>query len=231
MSEVRVIKRWTRQRSADAPKPDAPAETKTSAKIELVAIGASTGGPPVLQTILAGFEKDFPAPILIVQHIAAGFVGGLAEWLARTTRLPVHLATNGARALPGHVYIAPDGLHTGVEKGGRIVLAAAPPENGLRPAVSWLFRSVAEHFGPRSAGVLLTGMGADGAAELRLMREHGAVTLVQDRESSVIFGMPGEAVKMGAALHVLPPQRIVATLDAIVRKSHARSTSRDRASA
>ena len=233
MSEVRVIKRWARRAASAASKPLEPAiaASDTLTKIELVAIGASTGGPLVLQTILAGFSRDFPVPILIVQHIAAGFVGGFVEWLARTVSLPVHIAANGARMLAGHVYIAPDGQHMGVEQNGRVSLVTAPAENGLRPAVSWLFRSVAENFGPRAAGILLTGMGADGAAELRLMRDRGALTIAQDRESCVVFGMPGEAVKLDAAVHVLPPQRIVATLDAIVRSSHASGSPRDHAAA
>lgn len=232
MSEVCMIRRWKRQPGAPEPSAHAAAPAASAAaRIEIVAIGASTGGPPVLQTILAGLPADFPAPVLIVQHIAAGFVGGLAEWLARSSRLPIHLAEHGAAARPGHAYLAPDGHHLGVGKNARLSLAAAPAENGLRPAVSWLFRSVAENFGPRAAAILLTGMGVDGAAELKRLRERGALTLAQDRASSVVFGMPGEAVKIGAALHVLPPLRIVATLEAIVRGSRPAAAPRDRASA
>jgi two-component system chemotaxis response regulator CheB len=107
----------------------------------------------------------------------------------------------------------------GIGAGGRITLASDPPENGLRPAVSYLFRSVANAYGPNAVGVLLTGMGKDGAEDLRLMKDRGAVTIAQDAESSVVHGMPGEAISLGAATHVLAPQRIAVTLAALINGS------------
>ena len=109
---------------------------------------------------------------------------------------------------PGHVYFAPDDFHAGVDADGLVLLSKAETENGLRPSVSYLFRSVAEVFGKRSAGILLTGMGKDGAYELKQMKEKGAVTIVQDEKSSVVYGMPGEAVKLDAAQHKLTPYEI-----------------------
>jgi two-component system chemotaxis response regulator CheB len=149
---------------------------------------------------------------LIVQHIAAGFTQGLMEWLAQSSGLPVHVPIHGQNVLPGCVYMAPDGLHLGISADGRVQLRADAPENGLRPSVSYLFRSVANAYGPRAVGVLLTGMGKDGACELKLMRERGALTIAQDRDTSVVHGMPGEAIRLGGAGYVLPPEKISAAL-------------------
>lgn len=208
MSEVKVVKRWSRPRKA-VPE-ERPA--KTAAAVKVVAIGASTGGPSTIQTILAGLPKNATAPLLIVQHIAAGFLGGMAAWLEKSSGMPVRMAAHGEQAIPGQVYLAPDGVHMGIDPVGRIALVKGPPENGLCPSVSHLFRSVAGAYGAGAVGVLLTGMGCDGAAELKLMKEKGAVTIVQDAETSVVHGMPGAAIQLGAATHVLPPPAIAAML-------------------
>ncbi|MDP2320683.1 MAG: chemotaxis-specific protein-glutamate methyltransferase CheB [Acidobacteriota bacterium] len=221
MSEVKVVRRWPRPLAPAPPVPRPAVETPGRAEITVVGIGASTGGPAVLQTVLAGLPKDFPAPILVVQHIAHGFLPGLAEWLGHTTGFQVHIASYGIQPRAGHVYLAPDDFQMGLSVGGRIVLTKEGPENGLRPAVSYLFRSLAETCGPRSVGVLLTGMGKDGAAELRAIRDQGAVTIAQDRDSSVVYGMPGEAVRLGGATHVLPADKIADVLVSIVRKNSA----------
>jgi two-component system chemotaxis response regulator CheB len=184
--------------------------------VRLVAIGASTGGPPVLQTVLAGLPKPCPVPVVIVQHISAGFVQGLADWLTATTGMTVQLARHGDVAQPGTAYLAPDCCQMSIARDFRIVCGQEEAEHGLRPAASVLFRSVARHFGAHAAGVLLTGMGCDGAADLKRMRDAGAVTLVQDRESSVVHGMPGEAIRLDAATHVGNPERIAALLHALV---------------
>ena len=193
-----------------------PAAMSVANAPRVVAIGASTGGPLALQTILGLLPKDYPAPLLIVQHIAEGFVEGLAEWLQNTTGIQTHVAEHNVRALPGHVYLAPDYAHLGVGGGGRLVLSGEEPENGLRPAVSYLFRSVATIYGPSAVGVLLTGMGKDGAQDLRQLKERGAITIAQDKESSLIHGMPGEAIRLGAAVHVLSPEKISALLVQLV---------------
>ena len=210
MSEVRVVRRSTRVRRI------APALPATAAGprdgIDLIAIGASTGGPPVLHTILSALPKPFPVPIVIVQHIAPGFVQGLADWLSGSIGIPVQIACNGQRALPGHVLLAPDDCQMRITAGGLISCTSEPMENGLRPSVSHLFRSVALTHGKRAIGVLLTGMGRDGAEELKLMRERGAVTIAQDKESCVVNGMPGAAVQLDAAIHVCPPLEIAAIL-------------------
>jgi two-component system chemotaxis response regulator CheB len=203
MSEVRVVKRFTRPGilRVAAPLPIVLPQKGTGG-IQAVAIGASTGGPPVLKNILSGLPQGFPVPVFIVQHIAQGFVKGFAEWLSGTSHFPVSVALQGERAAPGHGYVAPDGFHIGLENGPNIVLSDHAPENHLRPSVSYLFRSVAQVLGPAAVGVLLTGMGKDGAKELKLMKEKGAITIAQDEESSVVHGMPGEAIRLHAATHI-----------------------------
>ena len=114
--------------------------------------------------------------------------------------------------MPGQAYVAPDGFHMGVSEGPRILLSDHAPENGLRPSVAYLFRLVTQVYGPHAVGILLTGMGKDGAKELKTMRETGAITIAQDEKSSVVHGMPGEAIKMGAVSHILMPDGIAAML-------------------
>jgi len=216
MAEVKVVKRWPR-----AARKVPPALWQATAKpvpdLEVVAIGASTGGTVVINTILSGLPADFPLPVLIVQHMADGFIGGFADWLNLSSRLPVHVASQGELMMPGHVYIAPDGFNLEAKEGGRMALTGCAVECGQCPSVSALFRSMAEVYGGNAVGILLTGMGDDGARELKLMKDKGAITIAQDRESSVIFGMPGEAVKFGAANHVLPPDRIAALLEQLAQ--------------
>ncbi|WP_018990525.1 chemotaxis-specific protein-glutamate methyltransferase CheB [Aromatoleum toluclasticum] len=218
MSEVRVIKRWPRlRRSTGTTSAIVPANGRSQeGPIQVVAIGASTGGPPVLQTILASLPASFPVPVLIVQHIAAGFLPGFAEWLSHGTGFPVRIAAHGEVLLPGHAYLAPDGCHMGLAPHGRIALSRQSPENGVRPAVSFLFRSVAAECGSRAVAILLTGMGRDGVTELKLLRDAGAVTVAQDAESSVVHGMPGEAIRCGGASHVLGPDKIAALLTGLL---------------
>ncbi|WP_332739110.1 chemotaxis-specific protein-glutamate methyltransferase CheB [Hydrogenophaga sp.] len=225
MSEVKVVRRLARSGPAPAAAARPAPSLRAPAEIKLVGIGTSTGGPPVLQSILAGLSKDFPAPVLVVQHIARGFLTGMADWLRQTSGLQVHIGSYGTLPLPGHVYLAPDDFHMGIGASGQIVLTREGPENGLRPAVSFLFRSLAEAYGPNALGVLLTGMGKDGAAELKLMRDKGAITIAQDSESSVVHGMAGAAIALGGVTHVLPADKIAAALVSLVnnRSNKARN--------
>lgn len=203
MSEIKLVTRRARVRTEPAPASPREPVTVAQGQIAIVALGTSAGGPPALRTILAGLPKNFPVPVLIVQHIAAGFVESMAEWLRQSTGFPVQIAARDEFPLPGHAYLAPDNFHMGVDQRGHITLVGSSPEQRICPSVAHLFRSVACAFGPRSVGVLLTGMGCDGAAELKLMREKGAVTVAQDQASSMVHGMPGEAIKLGAASQVL----------------------------
>ena len=187
------------------------------AAIRCVAIGASTGGPMVLQRILRDLPRQLPVPVVIVQHIAQGFVTGLAEWLSESTGFPVQLARHYQTAQPGYAYLAPDDYHLGLDSERRLLLVQAEAENSLRPAISYLFRSLAQNLGGHVLAVLLTGMGRDGARELKLLRECGAITVAQDRQSSLIFGMPAEAIAIGAASHVLPPEKIAGLIEEATR--------------
>jgi two-component system, chemotaxis family, protein-glutamate methylesterase/glutaminase len=220
MSEVKVVRRWSRQQPKGPDVANTLRSLPASApeNVKVVAIGASTGGPPVLQTILQGISPDFPAPILIVQHMAAGFLPGMVEWLRGTCRVPLKIAARAETALPGHAYVAPDCCHMGVDSGGRILLANDAPEHGARPSVSYLFRSAASSYGRNAVGILLTGMGIDGAGELKLLHERGAVTIAQSKETSVIYGMPAAAVELDAASYVLSPDQIVAALTALTKR-------------
>jgi two-component system chemotaxis response regulator CheB len=223
MSEVKVVRRWPRFRPVET-LPAVSVSTEfllpsAQTQIRIVAIGASTGGPPVLQTILAGLPRNFPVPVLIVQHIAAGFTQGLVEWLAQSSSLPVHVPADGQSVLPGQAYVAPDGSHMAVGADGRVQLRTDQPENGLRPSVAYLFRSVAKVYGQSAVGVLLTGMGKDGASELKLMKEQGAVTIVQDRDTAVVHGMPGEVIRLGGATYVLPPEKICLALASLTTRT------------
>ena len=215
MADVKVVRRRVRPPKEEQARP-APQLVRTESPIDVVAVGASTGGPQALKAVLCRLSADFPSPVLIVQHIARGFLDGLAEWLGRASGLDVRIAGPGDRLRPGQVYLAPDDFHLGVTRDGRTALSRSEPEHHLRPAVSYLFQSVAEVFGGRAVGVLLTGMGKDGAQALKLMRDRGAVTIAQDRESSVVHGMPGEAIRLGAAQYALPVDRIGATLQGLV---------------
>jgi len=217
MSEIRVVTRLRRHTSSLNYDLAAGPRQGQMPKIRLVAIGASTGGPIALQKILSGLPDDFSVPVLIVQHIAAGFIEGFVSWLGSFCRMPVKVAAQGLPALPGHVYVAPEKKHMGIDRNLRLILSDNSPENGVRPSVSFLFRSIAEEIGGDAAAVLLTGMGRDGAHELKLLREKGAITIAQSEESSVVFGMPGEAVKLEAAANILSPSEIASLLEKLHR--------------
>ena len=220
MSEVKVVRRWPRSRLAEGTetlKRTGPIKLKAGG-VRFIGMGASTGGPPVLQTILTGLARDLPAPVLIVQHIARGFLPGFVEWLGQTTGWPIHIAGHGMAPLPGHAYLAPDDFHMGLAPNGRLFLSREEPVGGLRPSVGYLFRTLVDTCGAQAVGVLLTGMGRDGAMELKMMRDAGADTIAQNRETSVVHGMPGEAIALGGAVHVLSPEQIAAAILAVVRR-------------
>jgi len=226
MAEVKLVKRFNRPQPEAAHPATPPPAGRVGHDAAIVAIGASTGGPPALLKLLSNLSPTFPTPILVVQHIAVGFTAGLVEWLAASSRLQVQLASDGETPLRGHVYVAPDDRHLLIGESGRLQTSKDPPCNGLRPSVAVLFRSVAERFGRRAIGVLLTGMGRDGAEELKLMADRGALTIAQDEESCVVFGMPAEAIRLGAAQFVLPPQEMAEFLAATVDGASSEGGSR-----
>ncbi len=197
--------------------PVLPGGTIRHANYKIVAIGASAGGPLIIQEILAGLPKDFPCPIVIVQHIDANFASGFCDWLNTASNLPVIIARDGETMLPGHVYMPPGDHHLGLHQAGVVSITKDAPERGLRPAVGYLFRHVAEKYGKKSIGILLSGMGADGAMELKKLRDQGAWTIAQDEATSLVHGMPGVAIRMGAACIILSPQEIITEINNLTK--------------
>jgi two-component system chemotaxis response regulator CheB len=213
MAEVKVVRRWApRGNSNGAAHPTHVPRTRAP---RVVAIGASTGGPQVLSSILADLPSPLSIPLLLVQHITEGFIDGFADWLGTRTPMPVTIPVRGEELRGGTIYVAGGERHMTITRDGRIAFDAGPPVYGFRPSVSRLFDSVADVCGRESVGVLLTGMGRDGADALRRMRDAGALTIAQDAETSIVFGMPGEAVRLEAAVDVLSPAGIAEALWAL----------------
>lgn len=179
------------------------------AATNVIAIGASTGGTTALRVLLDGMDVDSP-PIAIVQHMPRAFTSGFARLLDRTAGVHVREAANGDRLVRGVALLAPGDSHMRVVRGGRVEIFSGPLVSRHRPSVDVLFESVAESYGAGATGVILTGMGADGAAGLHAMRRAGALTIAQDEATSVVFGMPREAIERGAAELVLPLHEVAA---------------------
>ncbi len=209
MSAIKVVRRWAPDRlRTSAPAPAAGLVTAPQrTRPEIVAIGASTGGPKALQEILTQLPADFRLPVLIVQHIAGDFVTPMIDWLRSQCAMPLMIAAAGQPLDRPCVYFAPQGRHLQV-RGHTLALTDEPPVRGHRPSVTLLFESVALYYGGSAIGVLLTGMGDDGASGLRDMKQAGGRTIAQDEASSVVFGMPGVAIGMGIVDHILPPLEI-----------------------
>jgi two-component system chemotaxis response regulator CheB len=205
VSRVRPVRRPARRRKPGAPPMDLPGP---SGRGRIVAVAASTGGPAAFSYILGQLPREFPWPLLAVQHIAPGFLDGFVRWLQTQTEMEVRTAEHGEWPRAGTVYFPPDGFHLGVDSGGRIVLDPSAPVDGHRPSATYLFRSVARSYGAQGIGVILTGMGEDGARGLLDLRREGGWTAAQDEATSVVAGMPGAAVDLGAAERVLPLERI-----------------------
>lgn len=189
------------------PPPATPVAPPAAAYREVVAVGASTGGPPVVLALLKGLRPSFDVPILLAQHMPRAHMGYYVDMLAASAGRPVSAGRNGAPVQRGHVYVAPGGLHMRVARAGRrleLRLDDGPEEHYCRPAVDPLFRSIAAACGPSAIGVVATGMGCDGAAGALSLRDAGAPVMVQDRQSSVVWGMPGAVVKARAASAEVP---------------------------
>lgn len=219
MSGIKVV---TRARAEPAPA-DAwqPPELVLGDYPEVIAIGSSTGGPQALLSVLKGLSRNFPVPIVITQHMSKGFVGGLVTWLQAHIALKICLAENFMKLTPGTVYLAPDDCHMQVERrmGGLVIrLDDGPPVHGARPSVTQLFRSVAKVTHGQGIGVLMTGMGEDGADGLLAMKRAGCHTVVQDNASAVVYGMPGAALALDAVVEVVRLGRLPVYLTGMVQK-------------
>jgi two-component system chemotaxis response regulator CheB len=186
------------------------------AAFDVVVIGASLGGFTALRRLLPALPGDFPAPIVIVQHLSAEFPSRFPELLAPYSRLPVQWAGDGDQVAPGRVYVAPPRHHTEIHVGGRLVLSQTPKVDFARPSVTQLFASAAETYGARSIAVVLTGGGSDGTAGVRMIKGLGGRVLVQEPLGATAWGMPVAAIRTGCADFVLPLHRIAPALVALV---------------
>jgi two-component system, chemotaxis family, protein-glutamate methylesterase/glutaminase len=208
----KLVRRWGPRRPSEAAREErANARLAGRTRPELVAVGASTGGPQALQELLTRLPADFPWPVVIVQHITPGFAGGLVEWLRSLCPLPIALATDGHGLRGPGIFVAPTGHHLTV-RGWALTLTETPPVSGHRPSATVLFQSVAREYGAAAVGVLLTGMGDDGAVGLRDIKRGGGLTIAQDEASSVVFGMPAAAIALGVVDRVLAPGAIASML-------------------
>jgi two-component system chemotaxis response regulator CheB len=178
----------------------------------IVVVGASTGGPQALQEIFAALPPDFSSPVICVQHICLGFLQGFMEWLAASCQIPIEIAQVGEVPKPGHIYFPPEQHHLELDGKGRFVCSTSPAIDGHRPSITTTFQSVAQIYGRKTLGILLTGMGRDGAAGMKAIVQAGGITIAQDEATSIVFGMPKEAIKLGAASQVLPIQAIAPAL-------------------
>jgi two-component system chemotaxis response regulator CheB len=213
---------------ANAPARPAAAPLGRLSTEKIVFIGASTGGTEATKEVLVQLPADAPA-VMITQHMPPGFTRSYATRLDGLCRIAVKEAVDGERVLPGHAYIAPGGLHLSVERSGANYVARVrdgEPVNRHKPSVEVLFESAARVVGPNALGVMLTGMGGDGAKAMRLMREAGSWNVAQDEATCVVFGMPREAIAAGAAHEVLPLQSIAARLIERLRSTAGQATSR-----
>ncbi|MCQ4162738.1 chemotaxis-specific protein-glutamate methyltransferase CheB [Roseomonas sp. GC11] len=190
--------------AATAPFPEGPSPRVPAQRPAVLAIAASTGGPPALAQVLGALPAAFPLPVLLVQHMGGAFMEGFAAWLDGLVPLPVRLAQEGELPMPGHVHVAPGDRHLLLTTQGRLRISAEKPLGSQRPSATLLFRSLAEACGPQGLGVLLTGMGEDGAQGLAELRQAGGFTITEHESTAVVYGMPAAAVRLGASCLSLP---------------------------
>ncbi|GIJ45119.1 chemotaxis response regulator protein-glutamate methylesterase [Virgisporangium aliadipatigenens] len=223
LSAVKLVSRipvitHPRGKLGGVPRPAASPAVSAPRSCELVAIGASTGGPGAVVDLLRALPREFPLPLLLVQHISAPFAGAFVEWLGAQVGRKAVCAQDGDRLVGGQITVAPADVHMTVRH-GRLRLDSGPPLHSCRPSVDVLFDSVAADVGPASAACLLTGMGRDGAAGLLAIRRAGGFTAAQDEATSVVYGMPREAALLDAADEISSPERIGRRLADLVKDS------------
>lgn len=194
------------------------ARPATTLRVPIVGIAASAGGPVAVAQVLAALPERFPACIAIVQHLPIGFAAFFASFLKRSTTAEVHVATGDTEVRRGRVVLAPDDRHLVLSAAGALTITSEPPEGGHRPSATMLFRSLARFGGPTSVGIILTGIGDDGATGLLAMRQAGATTIAQNAETSAVFGMPRAACALGAAAKVVALPEIAQAIVAAVSR-------------
>jgi two-component system response regulator WspF len=191
----------------------APNPTRSSGpRQSLIAIGSSAGGPAALELLLKGLPRDFSPAIVLVQHVDQVFAAGMAEWLGSASGLNVRLAQEGEPPQSGTVLLAGTNHHIRLLKNGKLAYTAEPVNEIYRPSIDVFFESVASYWNGDAVGVLLTGMGRDGAQGLKLMRQHGYLTIAQDQQSSAVYGMPKAAAAIDAAVEIRPLEQIAPRL-------------------
>jgi len=225
MSEVKVVRRKptvkpSTLKTVSYSNDVVVAESKKNRTIKLMLIGASAGGPEGIKAILNEVGPDFPVPILIVQHIDPHFAEAYLQWLQTHTSMPVIMAGEDMALKPGKAYLPSGDKHLVVKADGIVTVNTLPPMKGHRPSVGYLFSSAAKIYQNQIIAVLLSGMGTDGAEDLKTLKDIGAVTFAQNEESCLVFGMPGEAVKLGGACAVLPPDKIISEIKKILLKQN-----------
>jgi chemotaxis response regulator CheB len=219
LAKLDAVERVLRDRDPRPPDASAPQRAAAPATFGLVALGASAGGPSAVLTVLRGLPSGFPAAIVVVQHVDQRFAAGMAQWLHQNSPLPVRLAQEGDVPARGTVLLAGTDDHLVFKDPGRLGYSPEPRELIYRPSVDMLFQSACRHWPGELVGVLLTGMGRDGALGLKALRERGAYTIAQDRATSAVYGMPKAAAELGAAVDVLPIHHIAPQLAAHFSKS------------
>ncbi|MBH3429335.1 chemotaxis response regulator protein-glutamate methylesterase [Pseudomonas alkylphenolica] len=206
------------QQRTNTPRPLATPLREAAQRQALVAIGSSAGGPAALEVLLKGLPRDFPAAIVLVQHVDQVFAAGMAEWLSSASGLAVRLAREGEPPQPGQVLLAGTNHHIRLLDNGSLAYTAEPVNEIYRPSIDVFFESVARYWRGDAVGVLLTGMGRDGAQGLKLMRQQRFLTIAQDQHSSAVYGMPKAAAAIDAAMEIRPLERIAARLMEIFPK-------------
>lgn len=187
--------------------------------VAVIVVATSTGGPQALRTLLSGLPPGDLPPILIVQHIADGFAAGLARWLSTVVPGSARVASDGERLTRGSILVAPDDRHLTVTREGRVRLVESPPVAGHRPSATVLLTSAAEAFGPGALGIVMTGMGRDGADGLLRIRQAGGLTFAEDPATAVVGGMPGAAIAIGAVDHILPLDALAPAIASVIIRS------------
>jgi two-component system chemotaxis response regulator CheB len=217
LSSVRVIRHIHSKRRPPLPGGGVAPPAPVGMPYGVLAVASSTGGPQVLFRMVSELPADFPTPIVIVQHINAAFSESLAGWLANSSKLKVRLAQDGEQLLPGNVLIAPPGQHMTIPFRGRVALRPGVERDGHMPSGTVLLESAAKAYGRRAMGLILTGMGEDGADGMLAIKQAGGLTLAQNEESCVVFGMPGAAVARKAVEHLVHGDDVASTLVRVVR--------------
>ncbi|MCP4697342.1 MAG: chemotaxis-specific protein-glutamate methyltransferase CheB [Gammaproteobacteria bacterium] len=217
LSGVMLFTRHSRDMETAAPaaKPAGGSVGMLDNSARVLAIGASTGGPQALHTILSALPQGFPVPVICVQHISEGFLQELIDWLGAQCALSVRIAKSGEHPQPSTVYFPPENYHLTIDRHGRFSTPPGMPNELHKPSVTVTFNAIAQYYGKYVIGVLLTGMGRDGADGMQSIHQAGGVTIAEDESSCIVFGMPKEAIALGAAKHVWPLPQIARTLGSL----------------